>query len=59
MHTSIMVLLVQKGGQDVMIWDLIILTRPGPCLLGNRRCRRKLLAMQPFTLLSFFGWGRT
>lgn len=56
MHTSVMVLPVQKGGQDVMNWDLIILTRPSPCLLGNRYHKRKLLGMQQFTLLSFFAW---
>lgn len=55
MHTDIMVLSVQKGGQDIMIWDIIILTRPGSCLLGNRCCRGKLLGMQQFTLLSSSG----
>lgn len=39
-----------------MGWHLIILTRPSPCLLGKRYCRGKLLGMQQFTLLSFFGW---
>lgn len=56
MLTSITLLLVQKGEQDIMSWDLIILTRPSSCLLGKRYCRGKLLGMQQFTLLSFFGW---
>lgn len=55
MHIDVMVLLVKKGRQDVMIWDIIILTRPGSCLLGNRCSRGKLLGMQHFTLLSFSG----
>lgn len=56
MHTRVNMLPVQKRGQDLKSWDLIIVTRPGSCLLGNRSCRGKLMGIQQFTLLRFFGW---
>lgn len=56
MHTNVNVPSVHKVGQDPMSWDLIIVTRPSSCLLGNRYCRGKLMGTQKFTLLSFFEW---